>query len=658
MAPAQPPRTAAGDERALPTLEARVEALAALAWTTRDDPARAASMARQAAALADSGDASPRARALVLAARAHMATLEGDQDAAVQLGTSALEGLGGPDDAIWQCRLLGDVAVAESMLGRLVEAQPLYERGRSLAGKEGLRKEEFRFLYNLAELHMCAGRTDEALPLMQEARVLATRIGDRRLQGLALENEGNLYRVLGAYPEAVTCLLAALEHLEPLEEQPYMAIAYYDLATVYSQTGQHAEAIAAAQQAVDCFEDAPDSLYSSNALAALAYVHLKAGNHDIAVEATKQGLAVREQLGLPVESAASILMLGDIHVEAGRLEEAEARFTEGLELAGHFDEPRVSLGCRAGLAAVLKARGQAAEALKLAEPLIEAWEDIGEKQTLADVHDLVAELQEALGDSAAALGTAKRGRAVREELFNRESDARLQHLQVTHEVTREREKAAAALRDLSRQVMESHEKERKRVARDLHDDLSQRLALLAVQLDMLARTPPSSRDALRERIDTLADSARVVEDHVHRISHQLHPATLEQLGLVAATRSVCAETALAYETDIAVLADELSKLPDEIELALYRIFQEALRNAVRHGRAKSISVHLFEDAEGVCLQVRDEGIGFDPEASGAGLGLVGMRERAEHLGGRLTIRSAVGRGTFTEVCVPRPSDGA
>ena len=645
-------------ERGPRPLEAQIETLLALAWKSRADPGRAAPMARRAAALAASGDASPRTIALGKVARACAAGLEGDLGAVVRIGTSALDALDGLDDAVWQCRLLAEVAVAGSKEGHLADAEPLFERGLRLSREHGLRKAELEFLLNLAQLRSIAGQTDRALTMALEARALAARVGEPVHEGLALQVAGTLYRVLGAYPEATTSLLAAIELFETHHRPGQLATAYCNLSTIYALTGMPAEAIASAREALARLQDAPPSTHDkANALAALGLAHRKAGDVDAALDATERALAMRRRLGFEADAAQNILALGDIHLEAGHLEEAEARYREGLDAAADVDEPRVTLGCKAGLAKVLVARGEFDEALGLAQPLIAEWEHIGEKTALADACDLVAEIQEARGDSAEAFAYVKRARALGEDVFNRESAARLQHLLVTHEVAHERKKAADALRGLSRRVMESQEEERKRVARDLHDDLSQRLAVLALKLDVLGQAPPESAGELREQIGALADGVRGTAEHVHRISHRLHPATLEQLGFVAATQRVCDETAAAHGVAITFLADELpDALSAEVELGLYRIVQEALQNAIRHGDSAPVSVRLFEEPDGTCLQVHDEGPGFDPDAlEEPGIGLVGMRERAEHLGGRFAVRSAPGRGTLVEVSVPPPS---
>lgn len=227
-------------------------------------------------------------------------------------------------------------------------------------------------------------------------------------------------------------------------------------------------------------------------------------------------------------------------------------------------------------------------------------------------------------------------------------------LQVSEDIT-ERKKVERTLRELGARMLMAQEEERRRVARELHDDFSQRLALLAIDLEQLAQRPPATRQDWESRVRSMWSQTQELTSDVHRLSHQLHPSKLEDLGLVTAVRSYCHE--LSKQTKLTVKFSDANvprSLPREIALCLYRIVQEALRNVIKHSGSKTAVVELMAGSREICLAVSDSGKGFDMEASrgGEGLGLASMRERVRSLGGELSICSRPTQGTRVAVRIP------
>ena len=205
---------------------------------------------------------------------------------------------------------------------------------------------------------------------------------------------------------------------------------------------------------------------------------------------------------------------------------------------------------------------------------------------------------------------------------------------------------------LSGRLINAQEEERSRIARDLHDDMNQRLGLLAFGLSQLSGKLPAG-EAKRETQELWQQTSGLSQD-VHRLSHELHPATLEQLGLVAAARALCAE--FSKKQGVAVYFTEHDvppHLPEHVPLCLYRILQESLQNIAKHSEASVVKVELDRGLDGVQLRVEDDGIGFDPENHGqGGLGLLSMRERLRLVGGSIRIDSAPSQGTKVNVWAP------
>lgn len=209
------------------------------------------------------------------------------------------------------------------------------------------------------------------------------------------------------------------------------------------------------------------------------------------------------------------------------------------------------------------------------------------------------------------------------------------------------------LRDVSGRLITAHEEERRRIARDLHDDFSQRLALLSIDLERLYQNP-EAREVQRQVLELCALAQEISSD-VQRLSYQLHPSKVDQLGLVVALKSYCAEIKERHDLELNFThCDVPADLPKDVALCVFRIAQEALRNIVRHSRAASSSISLVGNDEAINLIVADGGIGFDLNSarSRGGLGLISMEERLRLVGGEISIQSRPGSGTTIDVRVP------
>ena len=211
------------------------------------------------------------------------------------------------------------------------------------------------------------------------------------------------------------------------------------------------------------------------------------------------------------------------------------------------------------------------------------------------------------------------------------------------------------LRRLTGRLLQAQEDEAGRIARELHDDLGQGLALLTIELDLLRQKPPEVSGQLGARLQALLARVKQLSSSVHDLSHQLHPSKLEQLGLVAAISGLCKELTASQDLKIAFTDGELpAAIPPDIALGLYRIVQEALRNVVRHSGARHAEVALGATADSLTLRIVDDGVGFDPGLirGKGGLGLISIRERVLHLGGEIAIDSKPSGGSRLSVSVP------
>jgi PAS domain S-box-containing protein len=219
----------------------------------------------------------------------------------------------------------------------------------------------------------------------------------------------------------------------------------------------------------------------------------------------------------------------------------------------------------------------------------------------------------------------------------------------------ERKLSEASLQNLSGRLIRAQEEERARIARELHDDFSQRMALLSIGLVQLWKRLPPSEVEERARVWEMQQRCQDVTDDMHSLSHQLHSSKLELVGLVSALNGLCQEVSEKYKIDIQFSSCEVSfNVPKDVALCLFRVTQESLGNVIKHSQADNAHVELGANGSGVSLRISDAGRGFDPDLSNpyAGIGLAGMRERLRLIGGRLSINSEPLRGTEILAEVP------
>jgi two-component system sensor histidine kinase UhpB len=208
------------------------------------------------------------------------------------------------------------------------------------------------------------------------------------------------------------------------------------------------------------------------------------------------------------------------------------------------------------------------------------------------------------------------------------------------------------IHDLAGRLLSAQEDERKRIARELHDDVSQRIAMLAIGLEELSESFPPGMDTERVLSQNLLNDAQDLGTDVHELSRQLHSSMLEHTGLEVSLRSLCRAASQKYRIMVELHSEGASGFSADINLCLFRVAQEAVNNAIKHGNARRIDVLLRKKKDRLCLRVQDNGKGFDMVGRTSGLGLVSMRERLRFLGGTLELKSEPGGGTELDAELP------
>ncbi len=372
--------------------------------------------------------------------------------------------------------------------------------------------------------------------------------------------------------------------------------------------------------------------------------------------------AILSELALSIEGQhqpgifCSILLLeGDV-LRHGAAPNLAAEYTQAID--------GVSIGPRAGscgTAAFRKERVIVADIMN--DPL---WEDYRE---LARQFDLAACWSELIqSESGKVLGTfamyfGQPDEPTAEELNLLREAAQLAGIAIEHtNAKRAVQQSEAALREshsrlqeLTGQLIFAQEEAYKRLARELHDDFSQRLAGLLMEVSLLEQKLPGSSNGLHERVRGIGNKIGTLAKDINGVSRQLHSSVLDNVGLAAALEAEC--DGFSEREGIVAKFNSASlpkALPEDISLCLYRIAQDSLRNIAKHANASSVQIDLTSQANDIILGVQDSGDGFDVTGghTKGGLGLVSMEERVRPLGGSLLIESEPGKGTKVEVRIP------
>jgi signal transduction histidine kinase len=211
---------------------------------------------------------------------------------------------------------------------------------------------------------------------------------------------------------------------------------------------------------------------------------------------------------------------------------------------------------------------------------------------------------------------------------------------------RRRKKSDLAVKNLSGRLINAGEEERKRIARELHDDIVQRLSLLSVECSLMERNVPADETTRRGSLHEQLLGLNGIITDVHNLSYQLHSRRLEMLGLEVALEDLCQQLAKKHGVMVELIADKVEgALDEDLSLCFFRVAQEALNNSLKYSGSTRVEVRLTAIDGTLRMTVKDYGVGFDPSAPASGLGLATMRERMRLVEGKLKVHSKLGAGT-------------
>ncbi|MEJ2230590.1 MAG: histidine kinase [Nitrospirales bacterium] len=283
-----------------------------------------------------------------------------------------------------------------------------------------------------------------------------------------------------------------------------------------------------------------------------------------------------------------------------------------------------------------------------------SWHNIS---TLKKVeHDLKKENSQLQGQVALGIREVEtRRKTIRKEIKKRKTT----QTKLRNTLTLLRRQAKET-RILAKRLISVQEEERRRLARDLHDETNQKLALLSLQVAGLKQGPHLQPAQLKQRLQALLDNISSLANEVRQLAHQLHPAVLEHLGFVEAIQTYISEISHTTGMEITFLHRNVPEsIPFDLSLCLYRVAQECLGNVIKHAHARTIKLSFVGLARSLRLSIRDDGVGMTPQAVrklSQGLGFVSMKERVRLAKGHLRIKSKLHHGTEIHITVPRPKE--
>jgi PAS domain S-box-containing protein len=257
----------------------------------------------------------------------------------------------------------------------------------------------------------------------------------------------------------------------------------------------------------------------------------------------------------------------------------------------------------------------------------------------------------------AALGVSRDITAIK----NAEEDLKNSHVQLEQRVaerTWELNELSAGMRRLARKVITAQEEERRRISRELHDNTGQILVTLKYSLTEFLGELPSGNASLSERITQSIRAVDEVSASIRAIAHSLRPPLLDAGGLNISLKDFCLDLASRTKIKVHYRGVELSDVPDDIAVTLYRFVQEAFSNVLKHSHATSVSVKMQYDQQQIIVSVSDNGLGTQDPQDTTGIGLVGLRERVGFLGGELLIDASPGKGTRIKASIPWNPDNS
>lgn len=574
--------------------------------------------------------------ALAFRIRSMLRSAVGDASAGVleaDTGLARLRGMGLHEEEV---ALMVVRAEALTQLERMSDALEQFEAARTLADRAGSERGRCMVQLGMGNIRYAQGRYEEAHHLYREALAAAVENGYRKLEESAFANLAGVTLMLGDLEKAdrlYDSLLTRLQDRSPelrsriLDQKGYLRI----------ELGDPQAAIPWCTKALALADAIGDERAATEARIDLAYAYWGVGRREEAIDGLQKALVWAARTGNLGRQRDLEWELSEWYRESGRTDEALRYLADHAAHADSLARMRFAAEVAASevrFNAALKERRIIAQqqALQLAE---------AEQRRKRIQRDLSIVLSAALLVVAILLW---RGLRIRRRLAER---ARQVHRQQVDELMHQQEMKAINA------MLEGQEKERDRVARDLHDRLGSMLSAIKMQVGSLEERVTEVRKDQQDQYGKVSSLLDEAVGEVRRISHDLVSTSLSRFGLERALQDLCDSIRVSGRLEVELTTFGLEqRLERSVEIVVYRIVQELVSNALKHARATEIGVSVTRQTGRLSVMVSDDGAGFDPSTVQAGMGLGNVQGRAASIGGTVRIDSALGRGTTVSVECP------
>ncbi len=581
-----------------------------------------------------------------------------------------------------------------------------YLRARDLSEMLDFTPGRIRFTHNFTYLLNVKGLLDSSLRMNQEALQLAQAYGNRRLLASSLGNVGASYQYVDRLDSAVAYYLQALKIAEETDNRTTVLLLNQNLGTLYSDLGQQESSLTYLDKAVQMSQEANNPIQVSQNLLNRSVTLTRLKRFSEAIRDLEEAQKIALQTGDDYTRAHALLNLGSLYITTSQLDRPKGHFLETLSIAERMEIKELQASALRGLGSYYFFQQKPDSARYFAEKGLEAARSIPDLLQEQKSYHLLSDIAQQRGDYRGMNELEQKADSVENlmqleqvaakvaeyntlyETEKKESQIRLQEAQIqqqrlnnylliggilalalililSYRIYRHRQKLQQqriAELETEKQLLatasllKGEEQERGRLAKDLHDGLGGMLSGIKHSMQTMKGNlimTAENAQAFERSIDMLDSSIR----EMRRVAHNLMPESLAKFGLHAAMRDFCGEI---HQTQVVQLSyqslgmDDPNPLDQSASVAIYRIVQELVSNAIKHAQANQVLVQLVREKDQLHLTVEDDGVGFDPKTldRAKGIGWENIRSRVDFLKGTIDIQSKSGQGTSVLIEIP------
>ncbi len=567
-----------------------------------------------------------------------------------------------------------------------------------IAKKIRYQKGDARALQIIGVSHGIRGNYDQALRYFCQSLKIREDIGDKRLVANTYHTIGNVHWLRGDFEDALAYYINGLSMYEQIDDKDNIAISYNDIGSVYKDMKDFDTALEYHLKALKLhkFVDNKSSLADIYNNTGIIYVQRQ--EYKKALGYFQQARELRKEIGDKSGLAAAYRNIGVVFLKQNRFKQALKNFQQALIGHEELDE-------KDGVAGVCTGIGRAHIGLKhynsargFLQRALQIVQETGAKAQEMEIHELLSKFHEVQKNFKQAFDHYKKSTELEREIFNIEKSKQITDMRTKYETERKEQQAkiyhlrnvelrkeikqrkkvekemkqhrfvleklveerTAQLRSLAHELSLVEEKQRRRIATYLHDDISQALALATIRLELLQEEVPEND--IKQRIEEIKDMIDRTTLRTRSLTFEISPPVLYDSGLEPAVEWLAEQFQSQHDIVCELKNDGLPKpMSGDTKVILFQSVRELLTNVAKHAQARAVRVLTLRDGNTIRIEVKDDGIGFNPEilaqkiTKNEGFGLFNLKERLRHLGGKLEVSSRVGQGTAVVIMAPLKS---